>query len=413
MLGAIIGDIVGSVYEFDNIKDTRFPFYGKESNFTDDSIMTIAVADYLLTPPEQHETLERTLVGFAKRYKCPKGGYGGRFRKWLFHPEELSADGQRHPINSWGNGSAMRVSSVGWLYNTLEDVEKVAKETAEITHNHPEGIKGAQATAVAIFMARQGRSKEQIRAFIEQRYGYNLHRTCDEIRPTYRFNESCQGTVPEAIIAFLESHDFEHAIRLAVSLGGDSDTLACITGGIAEAFYKDIPDWIKQGEYALLPDYFKQIIAYLYECSKNNTDTANNKSQPTREQLLNFWKLEDFYKMMAEEEGTEAPSSRTEEIPLLDFSVAGMAYCKEFIKTGESFLKNGMPIIVKREDNKYDANAIALYVDDVKIGYVPKSQNAILAKLIDADKLLIARVIDTQYENVWKKISARISMIEL
>lgn len=272
MLGAIIGDIVGSVYEFDNIKHTEFPFYGEESDFTDDTIMTIAVADYLMTPPECHVTLESKIVEFAQQYRFPKGGYGGRFSMWLFHPENLFDDGRRHPINSWGNGSAMRVSSVGWLYNTLEDVEKVAKETAEITHNHPEGIKGAQATAVAILMARQGSSKEQIRSFIEQRYGYDLHRTCDEIRPTYLFNESCQGTVPEAIIAFLDSRDFEDAIRLAVSLGGDSDTLACITGGIAEAYYREIPDWIRHGAYELLPNHFKQIIAKLYERSEKFFD---------------------------------------------------------------------------------------------------------------------------------------------
>lgn len=413
MLGAIIGDIVGSVYEFDNYKDTRFPFYGKESNFTDDTIMTIAVADFLMEPPEYHETLERCLVGFAEQYKCPKGGYGGRFRKWLFHPEELSADGLRHPINSWGNGSAMRVSSVGWLFNTLEDVERVAKVTAEITHNHPEGIKGAQATAVAILMARQGRSKDQIRTFIEQRYGYNLHRTCDEIRPTYQFNESCQGTVPEAIIAFLESRDFEHAIRLAVSLGGDSDTLACITGGIAEAFYKEIPDWIRQGAYALLPDQFKQIIAQVYKWSKDREEMYSYQPKPTREQTKNFWLLEEFYKKMAEEEGSEQPKARTEEIPLLDFVVAGTTFCKEFDKNDGDFIHNGMSLVVKREQNKYDANAIALYVDDIKIGYVPKNQNTVLARLLDEGKLLISRVVEAHYKNGWEKINARISMIEM
>lgn len=413
MLGAIIGDIVGSVYEFDNIKDIRFPFYGKESNFTDDTVMTVAVADYLMTPPEYHETLERTLVAFAEQYKCPKGGYGGRFRKWLFHPEELSDDGRRHPINSWGNGSAMRVSAVGWLYNTLEDVETVAKETAEITHNHPEGIKGAQATVVAILMARQGRDKEQIRTFIEQRYGYNLHRTCDEIRPTYQFDESCQGTVPEAIIAFLESNDFEHAIRLAVSLGGDSDTLACITGGIAEAYYKEIPDWIRQGAYALLPEHFKQIIARLYELSKRNEESFKHHPQTTREQAMNYWLLEDFYKKMAEEEGSEVPKTRTKEIPLLDFVVAGTTFCKEFDKNDGDFIHNGMTLVVKREDNKYDANAIALYVDDIKIGYVPKNQNAVLARLLDAGKLLISRVVDAHYKSGWEKINARILMIEM
>ena len=261
MLGAIIGDIVGSAYEFNPTKSINFPLFTEESNYTDDTIMTMAIYDWYKSDPWNHKTIESCMVDMANSYKCPKGGYGGRFRQWLFHPEELPPyDGSRHPYKSWGNGSAMRVSCIGWLKNSLEDVEELAKITAEVTHNHPEGIKGAQATAVAIFMARQGMSKEEIRNVIEQKYGYDLHRTCDEIRPTYKFDESCQGTVPEAIIAFLESTDFESAIRLAVSLGGDSDTLACITGGIAEAFYNYIPEWIKEEAMKRLPDHFKKLL---------------------------------------------------------------------------------------------------------------------------------------------------------
>ena len=214
------------------------------------------------------------------------GGYGGGFNRWLFHPDEVNNYDEsrksstksltdvlgemdidheektikRRPYNSWGNGSAMRASAVGWMFDTLEETERVAKISAEITHNHPEGIKGAQATAAAIFMARNGKSKDEIRNYISTTYGYNLARTCDDIRPVYHWESSCQGTVPEAIVAFLDSTDFESAIRLAVSLGGDSDTLACITGGIAEAFYKEIPADIAKTMWNKLPEKFKEII---------------------------------------------------------------------------------------------------------------------------------------------------------
>lgn len=286
MIGAIIGDTVGSVYEFHNIKTTEFDLFSTKSNYTDDSVMTFAVADWLLRDSSHSfEELERSLVLFAAKYPCPKGGYGGSFYKWLFCPSLLPSDDtqriknitflgnllkkgdpvklhdpKRHPYNSWGNGSAMRVSAVGWMFDTLEETERVAKISAEITHNHPEGIKGAQATAAAIFLARTGKTKDEIKSYIERTYEYDLQRTCDEIRPTYRFEESCQETVPQAIIAFLESTDFESAIRLAVSLGGDSDTLACITGGIAEAFYKEIPESIVNEMWQRLPDDFKEII---------------------------------------------------------------------------------------------------------------------------------------------------------
>ena len=268
MLGAIIGDTVGSVYEFNNIKTTDFPLFDPRCDYTDDSIMTMAVAEWLLTDPQHGmDTLETIFLDFAKKYPCPMGGYGGGFSRWLFHPEALgdygSRDfkpGTRHPYNSFGNGAAMRCSANGWMFDALEETERVAGLSAAITHSHPEGIKGAQSTAAAIFMARHGASKEEIRDYISAKYGYNLNRTCDEIRPVYDWDSSCQGTVPEAMVAFFDSTDFESAIRLAVSLGGDSDTLACITGGIAEAFYKTIPDNIALKMWSLLPDDFKAIL---------------------------------------------------------------------------------------------------------------------------------------------------------
>jgi ADP-ribosylglycohydrolase len=214
--------------------------------------MTMAVAEWLLSDPERtHETLEECMVRWGHRY--PRAGYGGAFSRWLFNPDFLGGyrDGQydfnevysgRHPYNSWGNGSAMRCSACGWVAETLSEALELAKRSAEITHNHPEGIKGAQATAAAIWMARHNATKEEIKEYIMDKFGYDLNRDCNDIRPDYYFDVSCQGTVPEAIIAFLDSWDFESAIRLAVSLGGDSDTLTCITGGIAEAFYKEIPE---------------------------------------------------------------------------------------------------------------------------------------------------------------------------
>ena len=261
MLGAIIGDTVGSVYEFNNIKTIDFPLFGLRNNYTDDSIMTMAVANWLLTDPQHGmDTLETSFLSFAKKYPCPMGGYGGGFYRWLFEPETFE-NGKRRPYNSFGNGAAMRCSANGWMFDTLEETERVAGLSAAITHNHPEGIKGAQSTAAAIFMARKGKSKEEIKNYISTKYGYNLNHTCDEIRSVYDWDASCQGTVPEAMVAFLDSTDFESAIRLAVSLGGDSDTLACITGGIAEAFYKTIPDNIALKIWDLIPESFKTILS--------------------------------------------------------------------------------------------------------------------------------------------------------
>ena len=242
MLGAITGDIVGSPYEFsrNNIKTTEFPLFQKSSHFTDDTVMTIAVAEAMMQGGGNETKTSLRLVDALLKYgrRYPDAGYGGMFHGWLAGPQQ--------PYGSYGNGSAMRVSSVAWLFNELAAVERFARISAEVTHNHPEGIKGAQATAAAIFMARCRKSKTEIRRHVEETYGYDLSsRTPETIRPYYVHVESCQETVPEAIIAFLHSDGFENAIRIAVSLGGDSDTLAAITGSIAEAAY-GIPEPIRQ-----------------------------------------------------------------------------------------------------------------------------------------------------------------------
>lgn len=233
MIGAIAGDIIGSVYEFGRTKSKDFPLFGPESEFTDDTVLTVAVAKAILTDGDYRQAV----LDFGRRY--PDANYGGGFAAWL-----RSANPK--PYNSWGNGSAMRVSPVGFAFETVDDVLREASRTAEFTHNHSEGIKGAQAAALAILLARTARDKDVIRKEITARFGYDLARTVDEIRPTYGFDESCQRTVPEAIIAFFDSTSYEDAVRNAVSLGGDSDTLACITGGIAEAFYGPVSPSIRQ-----------------------------------------------------------------------------------------------------------------------------------------------------------------------
>ncbi|MCR5454124.1 MAG: ADP-ribosylglycohydrolase family protein [Bacteroidales bacterium] len=254
ILGAIIGDTVGSIYEFNNHKSVDFPLFDPQCEFTDDSILTVAVAKWLVIDKKHSlEKLDECLVDFTKRYPNPMGGYGTGYVVW-------ARSSNRKPYNSWGNGSAMRVSAVGWASDTLEETLEIAKRSAEITHNHPEGIKGAQATAAAIFLARNGKSKQEIKDYITNTFGYDLSRTCNDIRPHYHFDGSCQGTVPEAMTAFMDSTDFESAIRLGVSIGGDTDTLVCITGGIAEAFYKEIPQWIVDKMMSMIPQEFKDIL---------------------------------------------------------------------------------------------------------------------------------------------------------
>lgn len=228
MIGAIAGDIIGSVYEADNIKTTDFALFQEASTYTDDTVLTVAVASSILTNTPYAESLK----AFGRAF--PFAGYGGSFINWLWSDDST-------PYNSWGNGSAMRVSPVGFAFDSEEEVLREAENTAKITHNHPEGIKGAQATALAVFLARTGETREAIKEQIAGRFGYDLDRKIDDIRPCYTFDVSCQGTVPEAVIAFLESVDFVDAIRKAISIGGDSDTLACITGAMAHAYYKKIP----------------------------------------------------------------------------------------------------------------------------------------------------------------------------
>ncbi|MGX2966764.1 ADP-ribosylglycohydrolase family protein [Ursidibacter sp. B-7004-1] len=255
MFGAITGDIIGSRFEFNNYKGVDFELFTSECCFTDDTVCTIAIAEWALN------NYQDDLVAIVRKWgnKYPYAGYGGTFVRWL-NPNVIPA-----PYNSWGNGSAMRVSSVGWLCNDIDTVLERAKQSAEITHNHPEGIKGAQAVASAIYFARVGKDKAFIKDFIEQRFAYNLNQTCDEIRPVYEFDVSCQGSVPQAIIAFLESQDFEDSIRLAVSLGGDSDTIAAITGSIAEAFYQGVPEEIKAKAVTYLPQEFLDILQQIEE----------------------------------------------------------------------------------------------------------------------------------------------------
>ncbi len=247
MIGAIAGDIIGSVYEWNNIKTTDFPLFDEKSTFTDDSVLTIAVAHAILDNLDYGETIKQ----YGQKY--PGRGYGSSFSKWLYLPNN-------EPYNSWGNGSAMRVSPVGFAFDTLERVLSEAEKSAAVTHNHLEGIKGAQSVALAIFLARKLESKETIKREIGSRFSYNLNRTLSEIRPNYTFDVSCQGSVPESIIAFLESNDYEDAIRLAISIGGDSDTIACITGSIAQAFYKEIPMYITESVRERLPDDLWQIV---------------------------------------------------------------------------------------------------------------------------------------------------------
>jgi ADP-ribosylglycohydrolase len=246
MIGAIAGDIIGSVYEHSPIKTEEFPLFHPRCRFTDDSVLTIAIAQAIL---EQRSYLD-AVREIGRRY--PNAGYGGSFIHWLFSHDPA-------PYNSWGNGAAMRVSPVGFAFDTVDAVLREAARTAEMSHNHPEGIKGAQATALAVFLSRTAKDKETVREEVTDRFGYDLNRTVEEIRPVYRFDISCQGTVPEAIIALLDSDSYEDAVRNAISLGGDSDTLACITGGIAEAYYGPVPQFIAEKVEQALTDELWQI----------------------------------------------------------------------------------------------------------------------------------------------------------
>lgn len=265
MLGAIAGDMIGSVYEFSDMKEYGFDMLPEGSLFTDDSVMTLAVAEWLMSSSDKSKTdLIRVMQKFGRKH--PYAGYASSFNCWLWceNPQ---------PYNSWGNGSAMRVSPIGLYANTLVEALELAKLTAEVSHNHPAGIAGAQAVAAAVWMARNGNSKEEIRECIMCKFNYDLTRTIEEIRPTYQWEVSCQGSVPEAIIAFLDGKDFEDVVRLAVSLGGDADTQAAIAGSIAACVYP-IPEWIAdECEKRLTPDLLE--IMHNFEGfikNRNNSD---------------------------------------------------------------------------------------------------------------------------------------------
>ncbi len=249
MLGAIAGDIIGSIYEWNNIKTTEFPLFVEGCQFTDDTVLTVSVAECILRSTGYAENFKE----YYARY--PDAGYGVMFHQW-------ACSSEMGPYNSWGNGSAMRVSPLGFAYSTLDEVLREAERSAAVTHNHPEGIRGAQATASAIFLSRSGNTKREVKEYVETEFGYNLGKSLDEIRPNYTFDVSCQGSVPQAITAFLESDGFEDAIRLAISIGGDSDTIACITGGIAQAFYGGVPEDIARQTLDLLDD---QLLAVTIE----------------------------------------------------------------------------------------------------------------------------------------------------
>lgn len=249
MIGAIIGDVIGSIYEWDDVKNTNFPLFQEHSTFTDDSVLSFAVAHAILN----QRPYKFLIHAYGNRF--PNAGYGGRFKHWLKWPVD-----EAEPYNSFGNGSAMRVSPVGFAFQELHQVLQEAEASAAPSHNHPEGIKGAQAVAAAIFWAKNGKPKAEIRELVETTFGYNLNRTIAEIKPTYKFDVTCQGSVPEAIIAFLESDSLESAIRLGISLNGDSDTIACMAGGIAQAFYKEIPKTIYMEVISRLPKEFVKVL---------------------------------------------------------------------------------------------------------------------------------------------------------
>lgn len=258
MIGAIAGDIIGSIYEHRPIKTKDFKLFGSGNFFTDDTVLTVAIADAILEGRSYLDSLRR----IGRKY--PRCGYGASFIRWLFSDDT-------EPYNSFGNGSAMRVSPAGFAFTTEEEVLRQAEKSAEITHNHPEGIRGAQAVALAVFLAKTGSGKEEIRKRTAGIFGYDMDRSLDEIRPSYSFDVSCQGSVPEAIIAFVESDSYEDAVRNAISLGGDSDTLACISGGIAEAFYGKVPGFVREKVRDVLsPDLWAVTEAFCRKYSYTN-----------------------------------------------------------------------------------------------------------------------------------------------
>lgn len=271
MLGAIAGDVIGSVHERARTKTKDFPLFVPGSTFTDDTVLTVAVAEALL---HQRDYVD---VFHAYFQTYPNAGYGGTFFRWCL--------GQyREPYQSWGNGSAMRVSPVAYVHHTLEEVLREGQRSAEVTHNHEQGIRGAQATAAAIFLARTGSSKAEIRRYVQNTFDYFLEETLAEIRPTYQFDVSCQGSVPQSILAFLESDSYEDAVRNAISLGGDADTMACIAGGIAEAFYGGVPEEIRTRTLGLLNEHLREVTSEFM--SRHVAQTGFKPARPSDSETL-------------------------------------------------------------------------------------------------------------------------------
>lgn len=264
MIGAIIGDVVGSIYEFNNHKSKEFKLFQKESTYTDDTVMTVAIADFILCD-HGNPGQPRLISYLHKWYKLyPNESYGAKFSQWIKQFDKVDYMDYK-PYNSFGNGAAMRISPVADSIYSMESCLQNAKGFTEVSHNHPEGIKGAQATASLILLSRTEKDKSKLRKYIEQEFGYDLNSTVNELRETYEYNETCQKTVPEAIICFLESTDFEDAIRNAISIGGDSDTLAAITGSIAEAYYQEIPKWILEETINKLPKDIRTVLKEFYK----------------------------------------------------------------------------------------------------------------------------------------------------
>lgn len=267
MFGAIIGDIAGSRFEFNNYKGKDFELLTNQSKITDDSAMTIAIAKALLEAKEDYSDLEEQAINWMQTIgRAHPRSYGERFWQWLMNPDP-------QPYNSWGNGSAMRVSAVAYVAKTLEEVKFLSRKVTAVTHNHPEGIKGAEATAVAIFMALHGFDKEEIRTLMEEYYFIGF--TLDSIRESYEYHISCQGTMPPAIVAFLEAESYEDAIRNAISIGGDSDTLAAITGAIAEAYY-GIPEKLRMQAREYVPEDLLEIVDRFEEKYPAKIDSVEN-----------------------------------------------------------------------------------------------------------------------------------------
>ncbi len=268
MFGAIVGDIIGSVHEWSGTKTKDFPLFVEHSTFTDDSVLTVAITDWILTGGN--------LVDFLHTYteSFPHRGYGGFYYRW-------ATARSREPYNSFGNGAAMRVSAVGFAFETMDEVLTWSKRSAEVTHNHPQGIRGAQATAAAIYLAREGGIRDRMKHALEAQFGYDLGARLDDIRPAYAFNETCQGTVPQGLIAFFESTSYEDAIRNAISLGGDADTLACITGGIAEAYYGGVP---RELEAAAMPRLDSRLAAVVSRFRERFGPSTRAGSESVRDQ---------------------------------------------------------------------------------------------------------------------------------